>query len=100
MSAPQPEPDPLAGLKQPRFAGLSREPIRMRESNTTFSGWRLSITSANGPGSIELVEASSGATIYRGTGVFLGWSQARLGAAHARLRPAPPDAQPDSGQWG
>ncbi len=100
MSAPQPEPDPLAGLRQPVFAGLVREPIRLRESSTTLSGWRLTITSANGPGSIDLVDAPNGALIYRGAGVFLGWSQARLDAAHARLRPAPPDAQPDSGQWG
>ena len=100
MSSQQPEPDPLAGLKQPAFTGLAREPIRTRESNTTSSGWRLTISSAGGPGSIDLVDAPDGTTIHRGAGVFLGWSQARLAAACARLRPAPPPAQPDSGQWG
>jgi hypothetical protein len=60
----------------------------------------LTISSAGGPGSIDLVDMPGGAIVYRGAGVFLGWSQARLGAAHARLRPPPPDKQPDSGQWG
>ena len=100
MSAPQPEPDPLAGLTDPVLTALVREPIRMRESQTTASGWRLTISSATGPGSIDLVDVPGGATLYRGAGVFLGWSQARLRAAHARLRPPPPDEPPNSGQWG
>jgi hypothetical protein len=100
MSTPQQEPDPLAGLTQPVFEALSRVPIRMREGSTTSSGWRLSIRSAHGPGSIEIADAPDGVTYYRGAGVFLGWNQGRLAAAHARLRPAAPDREPDSGQWG
>jgi hypothetical protein len=99
MSTSQREPDPLPGLTQPAFESLSRVPIRVRENKTTTAGWRLTVRFAQGPGSIEIVDTVGG-MYYRGSGVFLGWSQERLAAAHARLRPAPPDAQPDSGQWG
>jgi hypothetical protein len=99
MSTSQREPDPLSGLTQPAFESLSRVPIRVRENKTTTAGWRLMVRFAQGPGSIELADTVGG-TYYRGAGVFLGWSQERLAAAHARLRPAPPAAQSDSGQWG
>jgi hypothetical protein len=94
------EPDPLAGIDSVVRTGIARVPIRMRESGTTMSGWRLSVTSAQGPGSIDVVDGQAGAVLYRGEGIFLGWTQARLAAAHARLIPPAPDPEQSSGQWG
>jgi hypothetical protein len=90
MTDPQPEtPEPVPGLTNPRTLSLERSPIRVRESSSTRSAWRLAVESGEGAGSITLVDTASGAEIYRGDGVFLGWPQERLAAAYEALRPKP-----------
>ena len=86
---PQSEtPELVPGLTNPRALSLERFPIRTRESASTLSGWRLSVASVQGEGSIVLVDGGGG-PLFRGDGVFLGWAQERLAAAYEALRPKP-----------
>jgi hypothetical protein len=90
---PTEESEPLVpGLTQPQTLGLERCPIRTRESGVTQAGWRLSVASPEGSGSIALVELARAAAVFRGDGVFLGWPQDRLAAAYAALTPT--DSEP------
>jgi hypothetical protein len=84
--------DPLAGLREVRCVGLERSPIRMRESLVTRSAWRLAATSVEGEGTISLIEISPTVSLYRGDGVFLGWSSERLQAAYRTLLPRTEDS--------
>jgi hypothetical protein len=90
----------VPGLKDPRARGLERIPIRTREASMTLSAWRLGVVSEEGSGAIVAVEAASGETLYRGEGIFLGWTQDRLIAAYRALLPAPEVSAPDSPQLG
>ena len=74
--------------------------IRMRESGITLSAWRLAITCDEGTGAIVLVETPGGGSLFRGEGLFLGWSQERLEAAYRRLLPGGGDPEPDFVQGG
>lgn len=79
--------DPLAGLREARCIALERAPIRTRESLVTRSAWLLRATSTDGEGTISLIELSPTVSLYRGEGVFLGWSSDRLEAAYRTLIP-------------
>ena len=93
------ETDPFAGLTAVEALALARSSIRTRESSATLAAWSLSASSAQGAGTIDLVEIG-GDALYRGQGVFLGWPQARLASAYRRLRPAGSEPEPDPGQFG
>jgi len=85
---PPPGPsDPLGGLKNVRFVSLDRVPIRTRESITTRSAWRLNVAADQGDGTISLIEISPTVSLYRGEGVFLGWTGDDLQAAYRLLLP-------------
>jgi hypothetical protein len=79
---------------------LERVNVRSRSSQITRSAWKLEATSANGIGSILMVEVSPEEIHYRGEGIFLGWSQARLAAAYKALAPKSDDTEPDLPQLG
>ena len=79
----------VPGLTNPRVMALDRFLIRLRDGSATQSAWRLSVESDEGQGAIILVEASPEETFYRAEGVFLGWSQDRLGSAYRALVPKP-----------
>lgn len=87
MSAEPDSPELVPGLTNPRALSLERFPIRIRESSATQSGWRLSVETGEGKGSILLVEAVAGEPFYRGDGIFLGWPQERMAAAYRALLP-------------
>jgi len=80
--------EPVSGLTSPRGLSLERFPIRTRESGVALSAWRLVVICEEGEGAIVGVEAAPEGQIYRGEGVFLGWSQDRLAAAYGALRPS------------
>jgi hypothetical protein len=81
-----PEKPAVAGLTNPEGQPVSRVPVRTREGRVTTSAWHLEVTAAEGRGGIVRVDAPGGA-LFRGDGVFLGWEQARLAEAYARLVP-------------
>jgi len=58
----------------------------------TRSAWRLAATSVEGEGTISLIEISPTVSLYRGEGVFLGWSSERLQAAYRTLLPRTEDS--------
>ena len=91
---------PEAARAEAARLGLERVLIRMRENAITSSAWRLALRTADGEGTISRIDAPSGATLYRGDGIFLGWPQAELGAEYARWLPAPSSPEPDAGQFG
>lgn len=80
-------PDPLGGLTNVQFLSLERVPIRTRESITTRSAWRLNASTDGGDGTICLIEISPTVSLYRGEGVFLGWTGEALQAAYRSLLP-------------
>ena len=61
---------------------MERAPIRTRESNVTRSAWRMEVQCDEGLGTITLVDDA----FYRGEGLFLGWPQEELAAAHASVQ--------------
>ena len=91
----------VQGLTNPRGLGLERSPIRVREVSVTLSAWRLTIASEQGDGTITLVELSPENALFRGDGVFLGWSQDRLASAYETLvAPRDEAAAPETQQLG
>lgn len=101
MTEPElPEPDPLEGVTNPSCGSLERMAIRLRESEVTLSAWRLAVAADQGEGAILLVETPGGGSLYRGEGLFLGWSQQRLEAAYRRLVPGGGDPEPETVQGG
>ncbi|HEX9162280.1 MAG TPA: DinB family protein [Thermoanaerobaculia bacterium] len=68
---------------------FDRVPVRVRGSNTTQAAWRVVADSANGSGSITLLDDGS----FRGEGIFFDWPQAQLAAEYQRLNP-PSDEPP------
>ena len=87
--------DPLGGLREPRYVSLERSPIRTRENLVTRSAWRLSAVCTEGEGTISLIELSPTVSLYRGEGVFLGWTSDRLQAAYRTLLPRAEDSPND-----
>jgi uncharacterized damage-inducible protein DinB len=68
---------------------LQRTPIRMREMGATVSAWQMIVDSANGSGTITLIDVGD-QPLYRGDGVYFGWPQEKLAAEYQRLN-TPPD---------
>jgi hypothetical protein len=94
------EPAVFQGLPNPRSLGLERSPIRVREVSVTLSAWRLTIASEQGDGTITLVELSPENALFRGDGVFLGWSQDRLASVFEALAPRDEAGAPETQQLG
>jgi hypothetical protein len=66
----------------------------MRESVVTLAAWCIETTSAQGPGTVVLVELPSGQQAFRGEGVHLGWSQERLASLWSALSETAPGEAP------
>ncbi|MEO8053513.1 MAG: hypothetical protein ABI768_00050 [Acidobacteriota bacterium] len=98
---PVPLPGPLAGLVVTGTT-LGRVAARARDVAHTFSAWALVVDTAQGPGRIVRIELTPDATLWRGDGIFLGWTSERLAAAWDALRAAEPEleASPDFQQLG
>ena len=99
-SGPPPQGEPLSGLKNVRFVSIERVAIRTRESITTRSAWKLQASSDEGEGTISLIEISPTVSLYRGEGVFLGWSSGRLEEAYRSLLPRSEGSELDLPQLG
>ncbi len=84
-----PTPPRIAGLTTPTVLPLERVPIRLRESTVTLSAWRMAVSAPEGAGTLVRVETSGG-TLFRGEGWFLGWSQEAMSSAWTELLPPPP----------
>ncbi len=93
--------EPLEGI-QISSHRVERVAARARDVAHTFSAWALVVETAQGPGRIVRIELTPDATLWRGDGVFLGWTTDRLAAAWDALRAAEPapDASPDFPQLG
>ena len=89
----------VEGLTSPRGLRLERVAIRGRQSSVTLSGWRLTVASEQGEGTITLVEFAS-ELFHRGDGIFLGWPQDRLANAYAALSPKDESVLPEMQQLG
>jgi len=76
----------IAGLTDPEVRPLERVAIRLRESSVTLSAWRMAATAPEGAGTLVRVETSGG-TLFRGEGCFLGWAQEAMATAWAELLP-------------
>lgn len=81
-----------AALTNPA-ALLERVPVRERGASLNRSAWRIAVTADEGAGTILRLEASDGAVVFRGDGLFLGWSAEEMSAAWEAL--AHSDAPPD-----
>ncbi len=76
------------GLTAIEVRPVDRVLVRRRESQVTTSAWRLEVTCDQGAGGIVRVEVATETgeqSVYRGDGVFLGWSQERLAEAYDSL---------------
>jgi fluoroacetyl-CoA thioesterase len=98
-SAPAPSV-PERAVTNPRGLALARAPIRLREAAATLGAWKLTLAADEGEGAITLVDPSGQASLYRGEGICLGWSQERLAAAYAALRPGEDEAPLELPQLG
>ncbi|HQQ76406.1 MAG TPA: hypothetical protein PLB01_03550 [Thermoanaerobaculia bacterium] len=96
-----PDFDPLAGILVSSHR-VERIAARARDVAHTFSAWALSVHTAQGPGRIVRIELTPETTLWRGDGVFLGWTTERLVAAWDALRAAEPETEssPDFPQLG
>ena len=83
-----PPPQRIAGLTQPTVQPLDRVAIRLRESSVTLSAWRMAVTAPEGVGTLVRVETTGG-TLFRGEGWFLGWTQEAMSGAWTDLLPPP-----------
>ncbi len=75
---------------------LERVLLRTREGAVTQSGWRSSVDSSQGSGSITLLDSG----FYRGDGIFLGLGQQDLMTEYARLNPPSHEPSIDFPQLG
>ena len=85
-------PPPLPGLDV-TATRIERVKARARDVAHTFSAWALFVETAQGPGRIVSIELTPDATLWRGDGVFLGWTPERLQAAWNALRAAEPQPE-------
>lgn len=86
--------DPLPGI--PVFSHrVERTLVRARDVEHTFSAWALAVETEQGSGRIVRIELTPDAMLWRGDGVFLGWTPGRLEAAWTALRAAEPEADPE-----
>ena len=93
--------EPLEGIRVSSHR-VTRVAARARNVAHTFSAWALVVETAQGTGRIVRIELTPDATLWRGDGVFLGWTTERLAAAWDALRAAEPapEANPDLPQLG
>jgi hypothetical protein len=82
-----PESETLPQLKNVTKKSLERVQTRLRSNLVTSSAWRLEVESAEGSGSITLVDLSPTESYYRGDGLFLGWTQLDLATAYRSFLP-------------
>lgn len=94
------DPKAFEGISGIVAKPLERVNVRSRESQVTQSAWKLEVTSPKGSGAILVVEISPQQTLYRGEGLFLGWSQERLAGAYRALAPKSEDTDPELPQLG
>ncbi len=94
------ETEELEELKQMVAQPLERVNVRSRGSQVTRSAWRLEASSPAGSGAIVLLELSAEESLYRGEGIFLGWSQPRLARAYEALAPKSSESEPNLPQLG
>jgi hypothetical protein len=87
------EAKPLPGLEGAAATPPERVPARTREGRITLAAWRMHVSTPGGPGAIMLVETNVGA-VFRGEGMFLGWTQENLAAAYQALIPRPTQHEP------
>lgn len=76
------------GLTAIETRPIERVLVRRRDSGVTTSAWRLDLTCDQGAGGIvrmELPGETDDQPVYRGDGVFLGWSQERLAEVYEDL---------------
>jgi len=92
-AGPPHAPPPLAGLDV-TGTSLGRVAARARDVTHTFSAWALSVETTRGPGRIVRIELTPDATLWRGDGVFLGWTHEQLAAAWDALRATEPALEP------
>ena len=85
MDAPAPATKNAFGLTGIVAAPLERVPVRRRESDVTSSAWCLKVNTDQGAGTIVLIEVSSEQSCFRGDGIFLGWSEARMAEVYGDL---------------
>ncbi len=90
----------LAGLTGVVAKAPERVHVRSRSSNVTRAAWRIEVASAQGNGTIVLVEVSPAEQYYRGDGAFLGWNQEQLAFAYQDLLPKSTDSDPELPQLG
>jgi uncharacterized damage-inducible protein DinB len=83
------EKDPTERPAGSAVRSLQRTPIRMREMSAIVSAWQMIVDSPSGSGVITLIDVE-GQPLYRGDGIFFGWSQDQLAAEYQRLN-KPPD---------
>ena len=93
--------DPLEGIVVSSHS-VGRVAARARDVAHTFSAWALSVETAQGTGRIVRIELTPDTTLWRGDGVFLGWTTERLVAAWDALRASEPEpeASPELPQLG
>ncbi len=93
--------EPLEGIRVSSHR-VERVAARARDVTHTFSAWALVVDTAQGPGRIVRIELTPDATLWRGDGVFLGWTPERLAAAWDALRAIEPEPEtsPDLPQLG
>ncbi|HEY3350068.1 MAG TPA: hypothetical protein VGM13_09865 [Thermoanaerobaculia bacterium] len=93
--------DPLEGILI-SVHRVERVAARARDVAHTFSAWALSVETEQGAGRIVRIELTPDATLWRGDGIFLGWTTERLATAWDALRAAEPEteAAPEMPQLG
>jgi hypothetical protein len=92
-------PQRIAGLTEPTVRPLERMAIRLRESSVTLSAWRMAVSGPEGAGTLVRVETSGG-TLFRGEGWFLGWTQEAMSGTWTELLPPAEAASTDLPQLG
>src|SRR4051812_45452126 len=86
----------LRGMNAVEVQARERVQIRMRESGTTLSAWRVSLCQPEG--AIVLAEVA-GKSWYRGEGALLGSSQEKLAELWVAAR-STADSDPELPQYG
>jgi hypothetical protein len=86
MDTPPAPPSALSRLTGLGPPALDRVPVRTRGSGITLSSWRLSVACDQGAGTVTRIEPAAGDALYRGDGIFLGWSQDDLKSVYGMPR--------------
>ena len=64
-----------------------RLPVRSSSIRYTWSGWKLELSSSQGPGAIVQVEMPGGRSCFIGQGFLFGWPQESLASAYRQFVP-------------